>query len=297
MLSLLLLALLSGACTPILQSDFDSFVAGDPPPNGALPGDPPGDFMFSAGEVTVSAANWLGFLYAPGLTLPASAEFHVGGLPHNTSNYYVTFIGRRFDTTSTPAIFTLRAANGLVAARLRLVNGDIELFSGLGWETLGNYETMLNHNVWIRLDQQNQEVTVQVAQLGLPTVSLASRPYGDPGFDELQRMEVALGVLGSSEATQYFMDELLIERQNPPSEESELAKLLDQWTSGDERALDRLIPLAWDRYHRRQGNSPQSQSRALEELKRLSLDGDPTLTVPDDALGILVGSGWPNEAP
>ncbi len=212
--TLLMMALLAGACTPILDVDFNGFVAADL--NGPLPGPPNGDSMSSAGNVNVTGVeDAMNFFFAPGFTLPATASFDVGGLPHDTTDYYVSFTGLRIDTVSTPTLFTLRSDNGLTAARLRLVNGDVDLFSGLGWETLGTYDIGLEHQVWIRLNEVSQEIYVSFSQEGLPTLEANGRPYADPGFGELQSMLVEVGNLFSTEGTQYWLDDLLIQYRNP----------------------------------------------------------------------------------
>lgn len=213
------LTLLAG-CTEILRAEFD-LGSNESLVSGPLPGPPPGDSVVVTGEV-VAAGSGVSMLLGAGPPTPR-LDFITGGKPHDTTAYAISFEGVKLTITDTPvlAIDTIDVA-GRNACRLEISGGEFRLVGGDGPKVIGEYTAAADvHHVLLRLDKFGSRCAIQITQVAqgepdseptVPTI-IDNVPFQDPDFDELDIVRFAWEQVEPDDATQYFLDTLVVSKQ------------------------------------------------------------------------------------
>lgn len=206
-----------GGCTEILNTHS----SGDGPAGpGPIPGAPAGDSVSAAGPVLFNGGNIQ--LPANG-TSPTLVDLIVGGHPHNTSEYAVSFSGIKLTVTDTPVI-AIDALNDDddVACGLEIAGGNFRLVSGIGSPIVGTYTGAADeHRVFLRIDLASERCFLRIEQVAQGTdgppvqpVITADGPVIAAAFGELDRLRVAWEAILPTDATNYFLGPTVISKRN-----------------------------------------------------------------------------------
>lgn len=211
--------LLTG-CAEIISADFDDGTG--VLPSGPLPGLPLGDAAEVTGQVIYQGSSVSLFLGAGGPD--PQLDLITGGKPHNTTNYWINYRGIKLTITETPvlALDTIDE-DGRNACRLEIADGEFRLVGGNGSTVIGAYTFNADtHYVLMRLDKTTDRCFVRINQVPqgsgpgadptMPVIT-ADAPFLDAGFDELDIVRFAWEQVGPDDATQYFIDEVVVSRQ------------------------------------------------------------------------------------
>lgn len=211
-----LLTALAG-CTEILNTHSSGDGPGGP---GPIPGAPAGDSVSASGPVLFNGGNIQ--LPADG-TSPTLVDLIVGGHPHNTSEYAISFSGVKLTVTDTPVIaIDVLNDDDDVACGLEIAGGNFRLVSGIGSPIVGTYTGAADeHRVFLRVDLASARCFLRIEQVAQGTdgppvqpVITADGPVIAAAFGELDRLRVAWEAALPTDATNYFLGPTIISKRN-----------------------------------------------------------------------------------
>ncbi|WP_282610501.1 hypothetical protein [Pelagibius sp. Alg239-R121] len=209
--------LMASGCTEILNTHSSG---SGPEGPGAIPGAPGGDSVSATGPVIFNSGNIQ--LPANG-TSPILVDLIVGGHPHDTSEYAISFSGVKLTITDTPviAIDALNAV-GQQACGLEISGGEFRLVSGAGAPAIGTYTGAADeHRVFLRVDLASARCFVRIEQVAQGTdgppvqpVIVGDGPVIAAAFGELDRLRIAWEETSPGDATNYFLGPVVISKRN-----------------------------------------------------------------------------------
>ncbi len=228
-----LMAVLFCSCSSSLlfHDDFDSDVAGRPPLRNP-PGDPVGDMIYIASDLSEAIPNPTEVISTGAITgqslrysnldilyLVREVRFFSKEITRTAPNYWASWVGRLQNfTNATAPLDLVFGSNELGVVWLRITDGQFFIDTaghGAAFEPIGRYSPGTDHTIIIRIDNRARTYGVVIFQ-GSETFRIGPRPLRSRPEDKERTLTLTMRFSGDLHSSaSYVIDDINMSEEEP----------------------------------------------------------------------------------